>query len=333
MGTVYRAWQPLMGREVALKRLKGGGDDTRARFRNEISALGRVKHPNVVKIYQYGAAGIDEFYTMELLPGADLGRVLRHLCTNAESQVNAGQDTIGIDASTWDRAMSTAIEEARGDEKPLSSREGSSSGPKSPAVALEALNLPAQSPAHFHGSQAYLKRIADIGRQIADGLHALHEMEVIHRDVKPSNIMITPDGLAVLTDLGLARVQMEQSQNLTTEHFLGTVRYASPEQAMSPKQVDRRTDVYSLGVTLWELLTFRSFKDITPNTPFPQAAARLLEEAEPVRKYARHVPRDLEAVVMKCLDRDRSKRYDEGRMSSRPHTYADILQKEFGTSP
>src|SRR5205823_13170222 len=127
---------------------------------------------------------------------------------------------------------------------------------------------------------------------------ALHEHGIVHRDIKPDNILLTADGQrAVLVDLGLAQLADEQEARLTrTRQFVGTLRYASPEQLMAGGQLDARSDVYSLGATLWELLTLRPLLDITRDTPTPQETQKILyEDPASPREYNPRLHRDLAA--------------------------------------
>ena len=119
---------------------------------------------------------------------------------------------------------------------------------------------------------SYLRHIVELVRQVAEAAHALHEAGVIHRDIKPGNIMVAADGSqAVLMDLGLAQLADEAEGRLTrTRQFVGTLRYASPEQVLAVGGLDRRSDVYSLGATLWELLTLRPMFGATDETPTPE---------------------------------------------------------------
>jgi hypothetical protein len=148
--------------------------------------------------------------------------------------------------------------------------------------------------------------------QVAAAAHALHEAGVIHRDIKPGNVMVTADGAqAVLMDLGLAQLADSEEGRLTrTRQFVGTLRYASPEQVLAVARLDRRSDVYSLGATLWELLTLRPLFGATEQTPTPELMQRIqYEEPDRLRKYHPGLPRDLEAIVGKCLQKDARRRY------------------------
>jgi hypothetical protein len=161
------------------------------------------------------------------------------------------------------------------------------------------------------GGRSHVGEVVEVVRQAAEAAHALHEAGVVHRDVKPGNVMVSADGRhAVLMDLGLAQLQDETQGRLTqTRQFVGTLRYASPEQ-LGGATLDRRADVYSLGATLWELLTLRPFLGVTDQTPTPDTILKV-QQAEPerVRKHNPRVPADLEAVVVKCLEKDRARRY------------------------
>ena len=140
----------------------------------------------------------------------------------------------------------------------------------------------------------------------------LHEAGVVHRDIKPGNIMLTADGVqAVLMDLGLAQILDEGHGKVTrTRQFVGTLRYASPEQVLAVERVDRRSDVYSLGATLWELLSLRPIYGSDDLTPPPILMRRIMaDEPGRLRSLHRGIARDLEAIVEKCLQKDPGQRY------------------------
>lgn len=296
MGVVYRAWQPSLGRQVALKcMLRTGDPKAEARFAREIRALGRVEHPHVVKVFTSGADGEQWFYAMELVEGADLARVCTHLTDSAATTITD---------KDWTDAVSTACSQQRHQEVPISTEE---ERPVPAAPPNEA--IPSVPP---RGRSSHVARVVELVRQAAEAAQALHEAGVVHRDIKPGNIMITPDGQhAVLMDLGLAQLIDETEGRLTrTRQFVGTLRYASPEQVLAARRVDQRTDVYSLGATLWELVALRSLYGATDETPTPELMERIQStEPEKVTRYNASVPGDLQAIITRCLEKDRTRRY------------------------
>ncbi len=305
MGVVYRAWQPSLGRQVALKcMLRAGDPKSEARFSREIRALGRVEHPNVVKVFTSGSEADQWFYAMELIEGAELSRVCEAL---------AGNSVVEIDEGHWRQALTTACELARSQETLLSTTHLEAEAVKVAAAPVSTTTPSAELPAATSKSgRGHVKQVVEIVRQIAEATHALHEAGVIHRDIKPGNIILTTDGgHPVLMDLGLAQLADETDGRVTrTRQFVGTLRYASPEQVLSAGKVDRRTDVYSLVATLWELLTLRPIFGATDELPTPELMLKIqTTDPEKPRKHNSHVPQDLEAIVLKCLEKDRSRRY------------------------
>ena len=143
--------------------------------------------------------------------------------------------------------------------------------------------------------------------EIAQALDAAHAAGIIHRDVKPSNITITPEGRAVLMDFGVARHTNLATLTRTGE-FRGTPHYASPEQIRAGKQkIDDRTDIYSLGVALYEALTGRvPFTGETTEQVFHQI---LTEEPVPTRRLNPSISRDLDTVVGAAIEKDLDRRY------------------------
>ena len=169
--------------------------------------------------------------------------------------------------------------------------------------------LPRQS-SLWSGSKSrseFFETVARLGIQAAEALHAAHEYGVVHRDIKPSNLLLEPEGKIWVTDFGLARFQ--RSQTLTrTGDLVGTMKYMSPEQAAGrPELVDHRTDIYSLGATLYELLCWQpAFSE--QDGP---ALLKKIERIEPPRprEVRRDIPEDLENIVLKAMAKDRTDRY------------------------
>ncbi len=153
----------------------------------------------------------------------------------------------------------------------------------------------------------HFRRVASWGQQIADALAHAHERGVIHRDIKPSNLLLDARGNVWITDFGLARGDALSSLTISGD-VVGTARYMSPEQARgSTGELDERTDVYSLGATLYELLTFEpafegSDRDVVLNRiAFTNTIS--------LRQRNRAIPRDLETIVVKCMEKDPDRRY------------------------
>jgi WD40 repeat protein/serine/threonine protein kinase/tetratricopeptide (TPR) repeat protein len=300
MGVVYRAHQPSLDRPVAVKRLFHVGEPrTEARFAREIHALGQVEHPHLVKVFTSGSDGERWFFAMELIEGATLADVWCSL------HDRGGRPEV-IDATAWQAAVSTVCDAARRAEKALSG--GEAAAPAAAGVASGAAR-PAALPPSRGG---YVRQVVELVRQVAGAAHALHEKNILHRDIKPGNIMVDARGSrAVLMDLGLARVADEEQGRLTrTRQFVGTLRYASPEQVLAVGGLDRRTDVYGLGATLWELLTLRPMFGAGDDTPQAELMRRIqIEEVGRPSAYHRGLSPDLEAIVLRCLEKDARLRY------------------------
>jgi len=236
MGVVYRAWQPGLQREVALKLVSSGrfaGTEEIQRLRLEAEAAARLSHPGIVTVYEAGECDGQPWLAMQYVPGGSLSQHLG----------------------------------------------------KSPAPLAWAARL-----------------VAEVSRAV----HYAHQHGVLHRDLKPGNILLSADGQPLVADFGLARF-MGQEENLTlTGRSVGSPAYMSPESFTGDASTAR--DVYALGVILYQLLTGR--------LPFagsdPAALARSCTEDDPTppRQLRRGLPRDLEVITLKCLEKMPSRRYD-----------------------
>lgn len=149
-------------------------------------------------------------------------------------------------------------------------------------------------------------RVTSIGIAICDALAYAHRQDIVHRDVKPANVLVADDGLLKVADFGIAKAAFVKGDITTTGSILGTVTYISPEQAAGAEP-DRRSDLYGLGIVLYELLVGRP--PFTGETQLATAMKHVKEPPPPLRSIKAGVPRPLETVIMKALEKDPDRRF------------------------
>ena len=272
MGIVYEAEQQSLGRRVALKVLPFAATmDPRnlERFRNEAQAAAHLHHNHIVPVFGGGCERGVPYYVMQFIEGQTLAEVIFDLKHQAQPEAAVSQQ----------------------------SAEGL---PETRRSAISTLDHPA--------NRDYFRKIAQLGIQAAEALDYAHQRGVIHRDIKPANLILDATGNLWITDFGLANFQGNDARLTRTGDMLGTIRYMSPEQA-SPKRlaIGPRTDIYSLGTTLYELLT------LEPAFPAKDRAEMLVQLAyqEPrlPRAVNRAVPQELETIVLKAMAKNPDERY------------------------
>ncbi|MEZ5990460.1 MAG: protein kinase [Planctomycetota bacterium] len=280
MGVVYLARQESLGREVALKLVRPEHlyfPGARERFQREVEAVARLDHPGIVRVYQVGEENGIPYFTMELARGTSLAQLVEALAERDPGRL-AGADL----AEAWrDLAGRTAVAAGERD---------------TGSHALEEL---------FRGS--YVQCVARIVLQVAEALAHAHARGVLHRDVKASNVMLTPDGRVLLLDFGLAWT--EGADALTRSGaMLGSLPYMAPEQVRGDNAaIDERTDVHGLGVLLYELLTLRLPHAARDGERLRQQI--LQGELDPPSRRNPLVARDVETVCMQALAPEPDRRY------------------------
>jgi serine/threonine protein kinase len=304
MGVVYRARQVSLGREVALKVLPDyahRGPMAIQRFRNEARAAARLQHTNIVPIYAQGEDHGTFFYAMELVAGASLDAAIRDR-TRFLSPSNPSLSIRPTTVTPTARAAETA--ELIRDYPPPNTEIGPIGhiGPIDrvmPPLPLDARNLRRIRQDYCH--------LARLLAEVADGLEHAHRAGVIHRDIKPQNLLVGADERLHITDFGLARLADAESITLTGE-VMGTPAYLSPEQVRADQPaIDGRTDIYSLGVTLYELLTLRRpFQGETREQLLTGIRER---EPQPPRTFDEHIPKDLQTICLKAMEKEPVRRY------------------------
>jgi len=224
MGVVYEARQNSLDRRVALKVLPAGvaaDDKAFHRFMREAKTAGKLNHPSIVSVYGMGVEAHTPYYAMEYVDGETLAGILARIRRRPGGE---GEEEAILRVS---RVFRAPCEE--------------------PPAAVD---VDACRPDAYH-------RIVGAFAGAADGLQHAHQHGIVHRDIKPSNLILDRRGRLRILDFGLARIEGEESLTRSGE-FLGTPLYMSPEQARARKiPIDHRTDIYSLGVTLYETLTGR----------------------------------------------------------------------------
>ena len=244
MGVVYNAHDPNLDIVLALKVLRKDrltNEPFVRRFMAEARALGRLDHPEVVRVYNVDRDGEEVYIAMEFIQGEPISSLMKKQEFSPEA-------------------------------------------------------------------------IADFGARMAEALDYAHKKGIIHRDVKPSNILCTPDGKLKITDFGIAHIEdpsgVEETQ---AGEILGTPAYMSPEQVLG-RPVDGRSDLFSLGIILYEMATgSRPFQGQGMNAIFNAITS---EEPPPIHTVNQKIPRPLSDVIMKCLNKSPDARYTDGRALS-----------------
>ena len=305
MGIVYEATESSLGRKVAIKVLPPSDQMDRMqalRFANESRAAAQLNHPNIVPIYSVGEENGVSYFAMRLIEGQDLSQVLklvRHDLFTEGLEAKQGTEPTHHTSTADSHAL------AKDGNSPDLRR-----GPrKSEGIEYSAGDFhKARRGKTYSASRGAATKVAQMGVVLADALQHAHDAGVIHRDIKPRNIMLDKEGKLWVTDFGLA--QIKDTPSLTqTGLLIGTLRYMSPEQAAGVKGIiDHRTDIYSLGVTLCEILVL---KPVIDGKTTQEIVKEVIYGAPIlVRRIDSNVPFDLAVILEKAMSRNPRDRYN-----------------------
>ncbi|MDX1925435.1 MAG: protein kinase, partial [Pirellulaceae bacterium] len=302
MGVVYEAIEEILNRRVALKVLPSGAliDEMQIRrFRNEAAAAAQLVHPNIVPVYSVGSDRGVHYYAMQLIDGQNIaeiiGSIRERISTEDKAKHNA--DT--------PRDIGTTQRET---EAPAPAIKGSKDSSSRKQLMEDDFAAAVSHHRHPQNCQRLFKSIASIGCDAARAIHYAHDAGVVHRDIKPHNLMLDEKGKVWITDFGLAQVR-DNPVGTRTGDILGTLKYMSPEQASGRKfLIDHRTDIYSLGITLYELLTLKpahsgvGAKEILRQISF--------EDPQSLRLINPRIPAELETIIAKAIAKNPQERYE-----------------------
>ena len=325
MGIVYEAEQVSLSRRVAVKVLPRQSlvePKHLKRFQQEARMAASLHHTNIVPVFGVGHQDGFHFYAMQLIDGVGLDRVLLHLkgqqanedefdrvvaeLMEAASESNTRTDVMPNNDTISNRKMATLGQNEdrlldSASKTPWPDIEGDdpqkTAGSQGAPVASKRSDQP-------HVGKSCWDYVANIGVQVAGALHYAHTKGTLHRDIKPSNLLMDGQGVCWVADFGLAKA-IDDSAVSQTADLLGTLAYMAPEQFSGT--VNERSDIYAIGLTLYELLAGQhAFQDtdraallrkITTSTPTP------------LRQIRPGIPRDLETIILKAIAREPHRRY------------------------
>ena len=343
MGVVYEAVQKSLKRHVALKvisALIAGSEKQLKRFRREAESAASLHHSNIVPVYGIGEDHGLQYYAMQLIDGVTLAEIIHHLRIAPPDTVLAGDTTVAVSApgnctsgnkprprrfGTVDAVLQLfgTITSADMLVLPESGLSVDLSGSPDPLAATHvrsqtyiADTIEDQTPGDNGNEEqcaaegvclnlAYIRNIARVIANVAGAVEYAHRQGILHRDIKPANLILDRDGTIWVADFGLAK-QADLEGVTQTGEIVGTLRYMAPEQLRG--EADVRTDVYALGLTLYELLVLK------PALNAPQLLSGQSRPCVPRLRTSRpEIPADLETITLKACIAEPERRYQSAR--------------------
>jgi eukaryotic-like serine/threonine-protein kinase len=340
MGVVYEVVQVSLGRRVALKVLPfASALDAKQlqRFKNEAQAAAQLHHQNIVPVYGVGCERGVHYYAMQFIDGQTLAALIGELRPLAGREspapsLNTATLVGAFVSGRWAPVRQGGADlEATGPYRAPADLTETHRTPSTSRLATSDAAMAATSPAAAAATErstkspAFFRTVANLGVQAAAALEHAHAQGVVHRDVKPANLLIDSRGNLWITDFGLAHCQ-NQAELTMTGDLMGTLRYMSPEQTLAQRvSLDHRTDIYSLGATLYELLTLRPVFDGRDRQELMRQIA--LEEPRAPRGINAAIPAELETIVLKAIEKSPAERYATAQ------ELADDLQRYLRDEP
>ena len=320
MGIVFQARQISLDRQVALKVLPNNlamDETAKERFEREAKSAAALHHTNIVPVFDIGSQNGVCYYAMQLIHGRPLNRVIREIKRLKDPDGAPALDDVEntIAKSLWHRNSTPADASCEKSVNIASSEDTAglltaNSDTKTDRNESDGSDLSWDSSA-IDAQKTFYGRVARMGEQIADALQYAHDNGIFHRDIKPANLLLDLAGNAWVTDFGLA--QTEDDGLTKTGDVVGTLRYMAPERFQG--MCDERSDVYSLGVTMYEVVTQRSAFD----SPDQLSLLNKIRNEDPpvMRSIDPTIPRDLQTIIAKATDKQPRRRY---------RTAADLAQ-------
>lgn len=279
MGIVYLAEQESLARRVAIKVLPQHwlfDARRRERFEREARTVAKLHHTNIIPVFGVGQQDGHAYYVMQYIHGVGLDSLFQKLYADSVAPAAGVTSGSSLEAFDFSRAAMGLLQpppgETGGAQRPLTGR--------------------------------YWRSLAALMAQAADALAYAHSQGIVHRDIKPSNLLLDGDGILWIADFGLAKV-VEQADITHAGDVVGTLRYMAPEQYAG--QGEPRSDVYSLGITLYELAILRPA--FTGKQGISAAQAILQEPLWPAKRLCPRLPRDLDTIIATATAREPRHRY------------------------